>query len=500
MMEKSTIEELANLAVRRAIIIPSFEIYGEIGGFYDYGPIGTRIKRNIEQEWRKVFIEELGNIEIETTLIAPEQVFEASGHLKNFTDPLAICEKCHAAYRADKLLEEYFEKKGMNEKLSLLKGAKPEELEAMLKDYKIKCEKCGTPLEKVSVFNLMLKTGIGPLGAITGYLRPETAQGIFLDFKRIYNTYGLKLPVGIGQMGKVFRNEISPRRMLIRLREFSQMELEYFFDPDEKPLVIGSKPVGEGFLDHKVNFLSRADQLKGGSQRSISLRECLDKGYVPNMLFAFLLFKESQFLSALGFPSDSIRFREMLPDELPHYSKGNVDAEARFGDSFEEIIGNAYRTNFDLKNHQEHSGTDMGVLNGTKKLIPSVDEISFGIDRIFWTLLYNSMFKDNERGWEVMLLKKNIAPYRCAIFPLQKDEELVKKAQEVAEQLDKNNAKCYFAVSGSIGKRYAKADEIGIPKAVTIDYQTIQDDTVTIRSIEDTKQVRAKISELNGLL
>jgi len=500
-MEKSSIDELANLAVRRAVIIPAFEIYGELGGFYDYGPIGARIKHNIEAQWRSTFIEGMGNVEVETTIIAPQQVFEASGHLKGFSDPITVCEKCHTAYRADKLLEEYFNSNGLSNDALQLKKAKPEQLEQMLIKYKIKCNKCGAPLTKVSVFNLMLKTSIGPLGITTGYLRPETAQGIFLDFKRIFTTYGLKLPVGIGQMGRVFRNEISPRRMLIRLREFSQMELEYFFDPEESSIIINNEQINEEFMGTEVNFLTKNDQLSGSEEpKRMSLKECLAEGYIPNKLFAFLVFKELKFLNSLGFEDESLRFRQPLDEELPHYSKGNVDVEARVGDTYEEIIGDAYRTDFDLKNHQEHSKSDLSITNNNKKVLPHVVEISFGIDRILWSLLYNSMFKDSERGWEVLKLNSKVAPYRCAVFPLQKDEKLIDKALSLSKELSAKGIACYYSASSSIGKRYAKADEIGIPKAITIDYQTLEDNTVTIRERDTTKQVRANIGGIDAVL
>jgi glycyl-tRNA synthetase len=500
-MEKSSVDDLTNLAIRRAIIMPAFEIYGEIGGFYDYGPIGTRIRHNIITQWRGAFIEELGNLEIDSTIVAPEPVFEASGHLSSFSDPMAICDKCHTAYRADKLLEEYFESKGMHKEAAGLKKLKPDELEQMLKQYNIKCGKCGTALAKVSVFNLMLKTGIGPLEAVTGYLRPETAQGIFMDFKRIFSTHGLKLPIGIGQVGRVFRNEISPRKMLVRLREFSQMELEYFFDPNSDALSINGEQVGDSFLEHEISMLPKSEQEAGSSElKRMSLKQCLEKGYMPNKLFAFLIYKESVFLRSLGFPEQSIRFRQALDVELPHYSKGNIDVEALIGDTFEEIIGNAYRTDFDLANHQKHSGKDMSIINGEAKVLPHVVEASFGIDRIFWSIMYNSMYMDKERGWEVLKLDKRVAPYRCAVFPLQKDDKLVEKALQVSKLLVSNGIPSYYSQSNSIGKRYAKADEIGVPFAVTVDYQTLEDNTVTVRKRDDTKQVRSDIGGLDAVL
>ncbi len=496
-MKKLDVTALANLAARRSIILPSFSAYGELGGFYDYGPVGVRIRHNIEALWRSTFVERLGNAEIESTLIAPQQVFEASGHLKKFTDPISTCSKCGYSHRADKLLEALFLKQKDKAKADRVKTMQVSELESLIKLSKAKCEKCGTPLEKVETFNLMLGTKIGPLGATQGFLRPETAQGIFLDFKELFRNYGLHLPVGIAQVGKAFRNEISPRRVLIRMREFSQMELEYFFDPDSKELEIAGEKIDEKrLLRAKLPLLAREQQKAGEGAKDVSIEDALNSGIIPNKLFAYLLTLEQDFLAGLGFSKNSMRFRQMMPEELPHYSKGNIDLEVRLDDAFEEVAGNAYRTDFDLKSHQEHSKKDMSVVSEEKKLIPHVVELSFGLDRLFWTLLANSLYMDEKRGWEVMLLNEAVAPYRYAVFPLQKDDKLIVKAAELLRQLAGKGISAYYSHSGSIGKRYARADEVGIPKAITIDYQTLEDGTVTVRSIMDAAQARLKANEI----
>ncbi len=501
-MEENKIQNInkaLNLALRRGIIIPAFSIYGELAGFYDYGPIGTRIKQKIIEQWRKFFINDIGNLEIETTIIAPEKVFEASGHLKTFTDPIINCIKCKASYRADKLLEEYFENKKNQEKRQKIKQLNFNEMQQLINENKMKCQKCGQDLSlsKIESFNLMLGTNIGPLNGVKGYLRPETAQGIFLDFKTIFRTYGLKLPIGIGQIGKAFRNEISPRNILIRMREFSQMELEYFFDPEENELKINNNSVDDAFLDQKINLLSIADQTDNKSieYNEITIKEALDTKIIPNKLFAFIIYKEMEFMLHLGFKQDVFRFRQMLSNELPHYSKANIDLEVKLDDNFEEIAGNSYRTDFDLRNHEKYSNIDMNIVNNNKKLVPHVVEISFGLDRLFWANLVNSLYND-KREWDILLLNKNTAPYDFAVFPLQKDEKLMENANQVISLLLQKNYSVYFSMSNSIGKRYAKADEIGINSSITIDFQTLQDKTVTVRDIKDSTQIRKNISDL----
>jgi len=497
-LNKQGVDALVNLSTRRGIIIPAFAPYGELGGFYDYGPIGLRIRHNIEKIWRWHFIEGMGNVEIDTTIIGPEIVFQASGHLGNFTDPITVCSKCKTSFRVDKLLEELFLKKGDKASAEKAKISKLPELEQMLEDNNAKCEKCGTPLHKASTFNLMLGTSVGPMGGTQGYLRPETAQGIFIDFKNIFRTLALKLPIGIGQVGKAFRNEISPRRMLIRMREFSQMELEFFFDPEEKELKINNELVDDSFLKEKVNFVTRGMQTENSGKEfeQITLEEGLSKGYIPNKLFAYLMFRAKQFMTGIGFEESAFRFRQQLEHELPHYSKGNIDVEARHDAGFEELIGIAYRTDFDLRNHEKFSKSDMSIVNGEKKLVPHVVEISFGLDRIFWVLLSNSVHKEEKREWSLLLLNKYIAPYDYAVYPMQKDEKLVEKALEISKELKARGVSTFFNISSSIGKSYAKSDETGIPFAITVDYTTLEDGTVTVRDAKTAEQVRKKPSEI----
>ncbi len=497
-MDKASITDLENLASRRGVIIPAFKIYGELAGFYDYGPIGTAIRNRLERYWRSSFIERLGNIEISTTIVAPEKVFEASGHLANFTDPITTCKTCKTAYRSDKLLEEFYEKSKNPKMAEAAKHMQIKELDEEIAKNAIKCQKCGGALSNSEPFNLMLGTTIGPYGGVKGYMRPETAQGIFMDFKQIFRDGGYKLPLAIGQVGKAFRNEISPRRMLIRMREFSQMELEYFFDTEAKALEINGEEISDEMFSETINILT-ADMQNDASEKehiSMSVSECISKGYVPNKLFGFCIIRELHFMQELGFDKEHIRFRQVLKNELPHYSKANFDMEVNFFGSFEEISGTAYRTNFDLENHQTHSGQDMSIINNDKKLVPHVVEVSFGLDRLFWVLLGESLFMDEKRGWHVLKLNELAAPYDYAIFPLQKDESLRNKGIELRNKLLSEHKTVLYSYTGSIGKRYAKADETGIRFAITIDFQTLEDGTVTIRDSYDATQKRIKLEDI----
>jgi len=478
-------------------LLPSYEIYGELAGFYDYGPIGVSIRHKIEALWRDMFIDNMGNLEVFTSIIGPSVMFEASGHLGTFTDPITKCEKCGSTYRVDKILQAYFiGKKDMQKANDVLK-MNNEALANTLHESGLKCEKCGEKLGKVVSFNLMMGTDIGPLGTVKGFLRPETAQGIFTDFKKLARVYGFKLPIGIGQVGKAFRNEISPRKILIRMREFTQMELEFFFDPEEKSLRINGVEIGPNSLTKEVNFLSR-DTQENGSQtaKKIKINELVSSGLVPNALMGYLIQIESEFLEAMGIKEGDIRYRQPMKEELPHYSKGNVDVEVLVGNDFEEVVGNAYRTDFDLQNHQKYSKEDMAIMSGDRKLVPHVIEVSFGLDRLFWAMLSGAIYMDDSRGWDVLMLKPRMAPYDYAVFPLQKDDKIMAKAYGINSKLKALKLSTYFSQSGSIGKRYARADEIGIPKAITIDYQTLEDDTVTVRDINDASQIRVKVGEL----
>jgi glycyl-tRNA synthetase len=491
-MRAKTEGKASDIVARRGIYFQAFGIYDGVAGFYDYGPIGVRIKRNIEKAWRSLFVNRTGALEIESTNIVIESVLKASGHLATFTDPIAACETCKTPYRADKLLEGYYESKKNDSEAKRVKRMSIEELDQRIKEAGIKCEKCGNKLGKTSKFNLTFKTQIGPAGGDAAYLRPETAQGMFVDFLQLYKTHGFKLPVGVAQVGKAYRNEISPRQQLVRVREFTQMELEIFIDPEVQPDEILGFEVKK-ILKEKVSFVVKGSE----EEKQTSLEELLKKGSLPNAYLAFVIYLESKFLDELGVDRSLYRFRELEKEELPHYSKGNVDLEFKTSYGYIEVAGNAYRTDYDLSQHAKESGREINVVTETgRKIVPHVVEASMGVDRPLFAILDNSVVDDDGRGWAWLKLSEKVAPYKYAVLPLQKDEKLIAKAKEVYKLLQEREIDCYYTETASIGKRYARADEIGVPYCITIDYTTLEDDTVTIRDRNTTKQVRKEIGEI----
>ncbi|MDE1798126.1 MAG: glycine--tRNA ligase, partial [Candidatus Micrarchaeota archaeon] len=305
-------EKIMEIAVKRGFLIPAAEIYGSPAGFYDYGPAGAAIKRHVQELWRRIFIQQPGYHEIETGLVLPENVLKASGHATHFADPLTECGNCKQKWRADHLLEK--------QTLKSWAGKPPQELTEGLKANATKCPACGlSQLGPVGWFNLMFATHIGADISNIAYLRPETAQGIFLDFGRVYREHGAKLPIAIGQVGRSFRNEISPRQGLIRMREFTQMELEYFFNPKYSDIDGFAKVAGE-----KVRVLPPADGDATAPVQDISLSDALDRGYFPNQIMAMMVYRTQKFYQAAGIPRDKYHFKVMPKDETPHYSKGNV--------------------------------------------------------------------------------------------------------------------------------------------------------------------------------
>ncbi|VVB66439.1 Proline--tRNA ligase [Candidatus Gugararchaeum adminiculabundum] len=486
--------EILEIVLKRNILIPSNEIYGTTGGFYDYGPVGAAIKRKIQHEWRKFIIQRDGFHEIETSLILPEIVLKASGHVSHFTDPIVTCVKCKGKFRADKLLEE---KTGKN-----YDGLPPDDLAQQLVHEKVACPNCKGKLEQVAAFNLMFKTNIGPVADNAGYNRPETAQGIFLDFPRIFRNYGSKLPIGIAQIGKSFRNEISPRQGLVRLREFTQMELEYFFDP--------TAPKMENFASiakQKIRIYTRAEQEKGekgsGKITEKTAEDFVKDKTIPNEIQAYFIARATQFYLHLGLPQEKFWFRHLRQNETPHYSGGNFDLEFVTSYGKIETIGIAYRTDFDLKSHSEMSKQDLSVFIEERKakILPYVVEPSFGVDRLLWCILetaYRNGGKGDIEGrdWAWFDFSPVIAPYDCAIFPLMKKDGLSEKAEELYQQLLEQGIEAFYSETGSIGKRYARADEIGVPYALTIDYDSLQKGDCTIRFRNDGKQERIKLSEV----
>jgi len=478
-------EELIKTLERKGFIYPSFSLYGGLSGFFDLGPLGVKLKENVIKIFKETFLEnEIAKIfEIETPLILPSIVLKASGHLDRFFDPITECKKCKSIYRADHLIEEELH---IN-----VEGKNIDEINDIIQKNKLKC-KCGGELAQVKEFKLLFKTSVGAREDEV-YLRPETAQNIFINFLNVANSMRAKLPFGIFQIGYSFRNEISPRQFLIRLREFTQMEIEFFFNP---------KKNYEEFniiLNEKIPIYTREEQEKNSNKiEEMSIKELIEKQIIPNNIFGFFLFKELEFYTKLGIPRSSLRFRHLLKDETPFYSKANLDLEILFDFGWKEVVGNAYRTDYDLKQHSKFSNKEIFIVDENEKVIPHVIEPSFGLDRTLYAIFYYSFFK-GDRGWNYFKFKPRVAPIKIAVFPLVNRDELPKVALNIYQDL-KKSFDCIYEAKDSIGKRYARADEIGVIYCITVDYQTLEDNTVTIRNVEDTKQIRIPIEKLKSFL
>ncbi|MFA6327925.1 MAG: glycine--tRNA ligase [Candidatus Micrarchaeia archaeon] len=479
-------ERLMDVAIRRSFVIPSSEIYGSPAGFYDYGPVGCAIKHRLENLWRSDMLQKEGFHEIETSVVLPEAVLKASGHAENFSDPIVSCKKCGSRFRADHLVAENPEFAASGAKSD---GMPSQEISDAIRKYRITCPNDKGELGEVGRFNMMFRTAIGAGDERVAYCRPETAQGIFLDFSRIVRNYGSRLPIGIGQVGRSFRNEISPRQGLVRMREFTQMELEYFFNPEKQ-----SHQKFESLKNEKLVF-----EMEDGSVRELSLEQSLSEGVVPNGIMAYFLWKQEQLYLAAGIQRGKFRFRKIPKNDTPHYSRGNIDLVVETSYGWIETTGTAYRTDYDLASHAKASGADLSVFveEEKRKVVPHVVEPSMGVDRMFWCVLEHA-FREKSPGkdWEWFDFPPAIAPYHAWIFPLMRKDGMEEKAREVEALLREGGLTVYCQESGSIGKRYARADEIGVPYCVTVDYDTLKDGTVTLRFRNDGKQVRLKVGEL----
>lgn len=464
-------EGTVELARRRGFLWQAFEIYGGTAGFYDYGPLGALLKRRLEEQWR-AFYQREGFFEIETPTISPREIFVASGHLESFTDPAVACKSCKSFFRIAENIH-----------------------------VGTQCPECGGELEAAGTFNLMFRTRIGVSQGderastkSEGYLRPETAQGIFTNFQRLLRFNRDKLPFGIMQLGKAYRNEISPRQSLIRLREFTLAEVEIFVNPEEKK----HHPRFEEVKDRTLRMVTRDDR-----EVEKSIGDAVREGIVANEYLAYHLVRVGEFLEKIGLPRDRLRFRQHHRDEMAHYARDCWDAEflsERYG--WMEIVGVADRGDYDLSAHAALSNVDMSVHVDSTKVIPHVIEPSYGIDRILYALLESS-YDEEQVGTEtrrVLRFKREIAPIRAAVFPLLNREELKRKAKEVFQLLRDASFFVEYDESGSIGRRYRRQDEIGTPYCITIDYQTLEDDTVTVRERDTMSQVRVPIAKLKEIL
>jgi len=483
--KKQVAEKILELAKRRGFFWQAAEVYSPIGGFWNYGPLGLEIKRKIIELWREWFVKGENAYEIETVSMLPEIVWQASGHVENFVDKVVECKRCKQKYRADHLIEDSL---GKEEKLE---GKTPEELTKIIKENNIRCPKCGGELSEVKTFNLMFPVYVGVYGESKLYLRPETTQASVLDFMNVYRTQRGKLPLKIAQVGKAFRNEISPRQIFMRMREFTMAELQVFFDPD--------KPEYEGFhqvKNYKINIMP-AELRERGEEKvlNVEVEEALRKGWIPNELIAYYLAKVFMFfIEGLGFESNIVRYKELLPNERAHYAKVHWDLEVYSEDfGWQECVNNAWRSDYDLARHQEYSKANFMVFENNKHILPHLYEPSFGIDRIFLLLLINSFRQDEERTW--LQLKRTLAPYDVAVFPLVSKDKIVERSREIYKIL-KKEYHTFYDESDSIGRRYRRADEIGIPACITVDFQTIDENTVTLRDRDSMKQVRIEVDKV----
>lgn len=422
--KENKMEKIVSLAKRRGFVYQGSEIYGGLSGMWDYGPLGVALKNNIKNSWWKKFVDDREDMYgLDAAIITKRQVLEASGHLENFTEKLVECGKCGAQFREDQLKDN-------------------------------KCGKCGEELKEARQFNEIFETNVGAAydSSSVAYLRPETAQGIFTNFKNIIDSFHPRLPFGIAQIGKAFRNEINARDFLFRAREFEQMEIEYF------------------------------------------IKEADWKTY-----FEYWREESWKWLNKIGLTKDSVHENEVKENDRAHYSKRTIDFEYDFPSGRDELFGLAYRTDYDLKNHNLSYRDDQT----NEEFIPHVIEPSFGIDRIVFALLSENYTEDKLGGEKRTYLKfpSNLAPIKIAIFPLLKNKpELVKKAREVYEMVRKDIPQTMFDDNGNIGKRYRRQDEIGTPHCITIDFDTLEDNTVTIRDRDSGKQKRIRIEEIVSLV
>ncbi len=477
------------MAKRRGFIWPSFEIYGGAAGFYDFGPLGSAMKNNIIKKWRDIYVCGEGFLEIDSPTLTPHEVLKASGHVDHFTDAMVECKKCGSAFKATDLIKD---KTGQD-----VEGLGKEKMQEVIKQDGIRCPDCAGEFGEVFDFNAMFKTAIGPGSKRVGYLRPETAQGIFIDFKRLFRHARGKLPMGVVQIGKGYRNEISPRQGMIRLREFTMAEAEVFFDPEDP-----KHPKFSDVAHDHLNLWLSKDQIAGNEKLTEVVAEtAVDKKTICNEIMAYYLALTQRFLLGIGIPPAAIRFREQNPRQRAHYSSETWDAEIlteRFG--WVEVTGLAYRSDYDLVSHAKASGEDLSAFieEKKKKVVCHVIEPSYGIDRPFYCVLEHSYTTDGKR--KILKLKKDLAPVKVGVFPLLNKDGLPEKAIEVEKALKADCLAAEYDASGTVGRRYSRADEIGTPYCVTVDHQTLQDLTVTIRDRDSTKQVRVEVHELPCIL
>jgi len=467
------VEDIATFCKRKGFVYASGEIYGGLAGFWDFGPLGVEMKNNLKREWWRFHVHQREDIVgIDGSIITNPKVWKASGHVDNFSDVYVKCKKCKKESKIDK-----------------------REIGTA------KCDNCKGEFEVLGDFNLMFLTNVGPIQTENSkaYLRPETAQLIFADFKSVQENSRLKLPFGIAQVGKAFRNEISPRDFLFRCREFEQMEIEYFVHPDKRK----ECPYLKELENFELNIYSEEMQKTGKKPARMSVKEALKNKIIKLPWHGFWLALETKWFMDLGCKKENFRVRQHLSDEKSHYATDTWDVEYNFPFGWKELQGIADRGDYDLTQHEKHSSKDLKIFDEEtqKKVLPVViSEPSLGVERAFLVFLFDSYTYDHERDNIVLKLNPKIAPVKAAVFPIVKNNpEIVKISEDIYRDLRKEWNVSYDS-SGSVGRRYSRNDEIGTPFCITADEKTPEDNSVTIRDRDTKNQIRVKISELRNIL
>ncbi|MBS3054104.1 MAG: glycine--tRNA ligase [Candidatus Aenigmarchaeota archaeon] len=469
--KEKLLDKIEEIAKNRGFFWPSQEIYGGVSGFYEYGPLGALLKKHIQDMILDYYVMQEGCLAIEAPVLTSISPWIASGHVESFADRMTECEKCGEPYRADHIIEE---KTGKG-----AEGKSMAEMDAILKENNIRCPKCKGVLGKVYDYNMMFRTFIGPgKNKIEGALRPETAQTTYMPFRRLYEIARRKMPFGVIQIGKSFRNEISPRKALIRQREFTQAEIQFFTPPA---------------LDEWKNFDEiagmEAEALVKGSEKTVKMKfsDLVSKKHAKQPI-AYFLARSLELFRKMGMDMKKLRLRQHRDDERSFYSSDTWDVEF-LSDKYGvvELVGIADRTDYDLKRHQEQSKQSMEVTFDGKKFIPNVIEVAYGIDRPVICIMESVMKEEKERLF--FSFPAAISPYQVAVFPLVRKDNLPVKARYIFDLLRKRYYTAYDE-TGSIGRMYYRQDEAGTPLCITVDYDTLEDGTVTIRERDTQKQIR----------
>lgn len=555
---KADTNDLMSICKRRGFIWPSFELYGGVAGMFDYGPAGFSLRNNIVDVWRDIYKGKEGFVEIDSETVNPREVFKASGHVDEFADLITYCSKCQSPFRADHLVKGFYENPDV---------LTPKELDDAFVKNGITCPECGGKLGPVEEFNLMFKTSIGPGSDRVGYLRPETAQGIFVNYQNLYRYNREKLPMGVIQTGRGYRNEIAPRQGMIRMREFNMMEVELFVDPADK----GWCRFDE-VKDEKIVLLPNS----GSEMITVTVGQSVEGGIIANKVLAYFVNTTKNFLIRLGIDPARLRFRQHLKDEMAHYAADCWDAEVLLSYGWIEVTGIADRGCWDLTRHAQFSGTELthfkkfdepvemevekikakhralgprfkdkakdiaaamesaplsAVKDGKLKItvegeemslcgdlfevvkvkekvsgervVPHVIEPSHGLDRIFYSLLEHAYFYDKEKDYTVLRLKPEVAPIKVGVFPLMEKDGMEEAARKICDNIHSHRMEAYYDGNGTIGKRYARMDEIGTPWCITVDYDTLEGKdkgTVTIRDRDTSQQKRISMEDAGNII